>query len=271
MQKQRWRIPHTTHKHALSVEPKPPLELYIWLLKTPRVIFNSVSLSSAQIFFGVLSLAFTGIVAVGLVFEYRGSQSRNRNDWSPWTGEPKRWDMEQIGDFLIVIGVVGEFFFGCIALAITINLDTDQKREIALLEQRVGPRYLSNDAVADLLTKIKPFSGETVGLLVYDSANDGDLFAAQLSHILDSAHWQISWGPIHWEKREQPIFGIWIELGPNAKAYDQHAAEALTSGLKPYLGTRYTGAPYPEAVERAGWVFSTKPSVYVTIANKPIR
>jgi hypothetical protein len=108
-------------------------------------------------------------------------------------------------------------------------------------------------------------------VLIYDRASDGDIFGAQLTHLLDVAHWNISWGAIHWENRNQPLFGVAIELGPDAKEIDRRAAATLAKELTPFMVTSYSASTYDEDVVTGGWHFRDKPNVYVTIAPKPWR
>jgi hypothetical protein len=168
---------------------------------------------------------------------------------------------------LAIIGALGEMAGTITEFALSQHIQSIDDTTIHHLSITISPRLLNPDEQQEVLSKIRSFDGETIGIFTYDSASDAHILLTTLVPVFRAAHWKPDWGPVHFEDRQYPIHGLVIELGPNVAQHDKDAAHVLCAALQPYLDTTCTGAEYSEDIPRSGWSFMVKPSIYLTIAN----
>jgi hypothetical protein len=215
-----------------------------------------LTLDLIQTFSGIASLFFTGIIFVGLIFEYSGSEPAKRINWTPWDGPLKYWDKERIGEILVVLGVVGEFVFGCVALGSTVMLDTAQKREILALDKEIAPRRLTADQ-SQLITSAAFSSADLIGVSSYALDPESAILCEQILKSL----------AVRWPKpidgcMSQVVFGS-IDLGIQITGSDSELKDALAKTLRSFgLAVATDIPPRPSPAPR--------PDVNIFVGIKPL-
>jgi hypothetical protein len=149
---------------------------------------------------------------------------------------------------LVAIGVAGEFILQFAGRPVSARIEASREMELVRLrqqteeqrlarvkiEERLQPRSARGtpqEAIA-ALTKLKPFAGQMINVITYDSDRETAALADSIRGLLKDSEWIISIPPSGGAYALPPMAGVRVEVQTSNSPRDMQAAGALIGALQ---------------------------------------